>query len=84
MADDRVALARQRQSAAVSKAVRARMGPPLDLSDAELDAMVEITAADQKRAAAHAARFAVPRLNALLEAEDDTTETGRAGGDVLD
>lgn len=84
MADDRIAQARQRQSAAVSRTVRARMGPPLDLSDAELDAMAEITAADQKRADAHAARFAVPRLNALLEAEDDTTEARSASGDGLD
>lgn len=73
MTDDRIVLARQRQSAAMSKTVRARMGSSLNMSDAELDALAEITTGDQKRAAAHAARYGLPRLTALLEAETAPT-----------
>lgn len=69
---ERLDQARERQKAAKERSMRTRIGPPLDLTDAELDEMAAITTRDQQLALAHAKAHGTHRFVALLEAVDDT------------
>lgn len=74
MASDEVKAAERRLKAAQDTARRKKMGPPLDITDDDLDQMATVTDADVKTAAAHARRHGSPLFNALLDAqpiEDD-------------
>lgn len=66
--------AARKLKAAEDAARRKRMGPPLPLTDADLDDLSAITPADIKAADADARRHGSPLFNALLNAtprEDD-------------
>lgn len=50
-------------------ATRQQLGPPLNLTDAELEALAVITPADAKKAAALWRAWAPPWAQALIDAE---------------
>jgi hypothetical protein len=67
--DPRLTAAEARLKVSRDKARRAKMGTPIDLSDADLDTLSNVTPADAKAAEAHARRYGSPLFNAMLGAE---------------